>query len=226
VSPVFYHGGLVTVSASSAEEIEQMLGIRRVQVVPNGISDFFSPGGEKSPTPLVVAAGRLVSVKAFEELIGQFVRVREKVPEATFVIAGEGYLRDQLESQVEELGAGAFVSLPGRVTDEELRDLYRRAWIVTSSSHREGWGMSLTEAAACGTPAVAVDIAGHRDSIHNGVSGVLAPRGEALGDAMVEVLTDPAQLAALTAGALEVASEMSWDQSALELFRLLADRAR
>lgn len=223
LSPIFYHGGLVTVSRSSAEEIRDMLGVRRVAVVPNGISPFFSPGGERSPSPLVLAVGRLVTVKAFDELIDQFVRVHASVPEARFVIVGEGYLRDQLESQLERTEASTYVTLAGRVSDEELRDLYRRAWLVTSASHREGWGMSLTEAAACGTPAVVVDIAGHRDSVRDGVSGLLVPRGDALGDMIVEIISDPTRRAELSRGALEVARELSWDSAALQLFELLVD---
>ena len=50
---------------------------------------------------------------------------------------------------------------------------YRRAWVVASSSQREGWGMTLTEAAACGTPAVATAIAGHADAVLDGESGLL-----------------------------------------------------
>ena len=62
----------------------------------------------------------------------------------------------------------------GGVSDSELIDLYRRAWAVCSTSVREGWGMTLTEAAACGTPAVATRIPGHVDAIDDGVSGLLA----------------------------------------------------
>ncbi len=61
-----------------------------------------------------------------------------------------------------------WISLPGRVDDATLLDLYRRAWVVASTSAHEGWGMTITEAAACGTPAVATRIAGHADAVVDG----------------------------------------------------------
>ena len=94
-------------------------------------------------------------------------------PELRAVIVGEGYERAALEALRDELGAADWISLPGRVGDEELVDWYRRAWVVASSSQREGWGMTLTEAASCGTPAVATAIAGHADAVLDGESGVL-----------------------------------------------------
>jgi hypothetical protein len=63
------------------------------------------------------------------------------------------------------------VTLAGKVTDEEIVDLYRRAWVVASASIAEGWGMTLTEAAACGTPAVARRIAGHLDAVYQANAG-------------------------------------------------------
>ena len=63
------------------------------------------------------------------------------------------------------------------------------AWLVSSASLAEGWGLTLTEAAACGTPAVATDVSGHRSSVVDGVTGVLAPL-ERLGETMADVLLD------------------------------------
>jgi glycosyltransferase involved in cell wall biosynthesis len=226
LAPPLYRGGAVaTLSRSSAEEITEMLGIKEPAVVPVGVSPFFSPGGERSPTPLVVAVGRLVPVKRFDLLIEKFASVRDRVPDARLVIAGEGYLRHDLEAVIERLGAGEWVDLPGRISDDELRDLYRSAWLVTSSSLREGWGMSITEAAACATPAVAIDIAGHRDAIHNGVSGLLVAEDQ-LAEQIADTLTNPARLEELREGALSFAQSLSWEATALALFRLLAAARR
>jgi glycosyltransferase involved in cell wall biosynthesis len=159
-------------------------------------------------------------------LIAEFARVRAAVPEATFVIAGEGYLRGDLETAIAAIGAQSWISLPGRISDEELRDLYRRAWVVTSNSLREGWGMTITEAAACATPSVVIDIAGHRDAIDPDISGVLVPVSESLGDAIADVLLDFDRLTALRAGAERFAQEFSWEATALSLFELLLEDAR
>ena len=82
-----------------------------------------------------------------------------------------------------------WVTFAGRLSHADLVDVYRRAWLVSSASLAEGWGLTITEAAACGTPAVATDISGHRSSVVDGVTGVLAPL-EQLGDTLAEVLLD------------------------------------
>jgi len=86
---------------------------------------------------------------------------------------------------------------------------------------REGWGMSLTEAAACGTPSVATDIAGHRDAVRQGESGILVS-DEFLADALRQVLTDATLRARWSAGALALAGTLTWDRAALDLFEALA----
>jgi len=99
-----------------------------------------------------------------------------------------------------------------------LIDLYRSAWLVASASLAEGWGLTLTEAAACGTPAVASDIRGHRSSVVDGVTGVLAPL-DRLGDALADVLLDDALRNRLGAAALQRARTLTWDASATGVLR-------
>src|SRR3546814_15393565 len=85
---------------------------------------------------------------------------------------------DVCSSDLAELVLDDAVELRGRVPDEELVELYQRAWVVASASSSEGWGMSLTEAAACGTPAVATNIAGHLDAVEHERTGLPASRSE------------------------------------------------
>jgi glycosyltransferase involved in cell wall biosynthesis len=227
LAPLFYrHGTLATLSESSALDIAKLLSIRNAVVVPVGISEFYSPGGERSKEPLVVAVGRLVPVKQFDQLISEFLKVRAAVPTAALVIVGEGHLRLDLEAQIAQAQAGDWITLVGHVSDDELRDLYRRAWLVTSNSLREGWGMSITEAAACATPSVVVDIAGHRDAVRPGESGVLVAKDQSLAEQIVKVLEDPTLLNELRTGALAYAATLSWDSVALRLFQLLGSRRR
>ena len=215
---------VVTLSPSSKEELVDELGFDRdhVTVIPPGIDPFFSPGPERSPTPLAVAVGRLTPVKDFPRLVRVMAGVRERVPDVELVIVGEGYSRDLIESVVRDVGGGGWVRLPGRITDDELLDLYRRAWVTVSASTREGWGMTLTEASACGTPTVATDIAGHADAIAEGRSGLLRRTDADLVAAIADVLTDAGLRARLQTGALERAAELTWEATALANFEVLA----
>jgi glycosyltransferase involved in cell wall biosynthesis len=222
--PLYRRRPVVTLSPSSKEELVDELGFSAdlVTVIPPGVDPFFSPGGERADHPLVVAVGRLTPVKDFPRLIRVMARARERVPELELVIVGEGYLREELESVAAEVGGRDWVRLPGRIGDDELRSLYRRAWLAASASTREGWGMTLTEAAACGTPAVATDIAGHADAIARDRSGLLASTDDGLVDAAVAVLTDVELRGRLQEGALARAGELTWEHAAVANFEILA----
>lgn len=224
VAPLLYRRTpIATLSASSKSEIVEQLHLpaSHVHVVEPGIDPRYVPGGRRSGDPLVVAVGRLVPVKRFDVLLRALAEARRKVPQLRAVIVGEGYERPALEELRDELGARNWIDLRGHVDDRALLALYRSAWVVASSSLREGWGMTLTEAAACGTPAVATDIAGHRDAVLDGTTGLLVARDEDLGGAIAAVLGDPELRARLGAGARRHAARFRWDRTARALFALL-----
>jgi glycosyltransferase involved in cell wall biosynthesis len=224
--PLYRRSTIATLSESSKHELVHELGFSpdRVTVVHPGVDPRFSPGGLRSPVPLVVAVGRLAPVKRYEELVRAAHIARRQVPGLRLHIVGDGFERPAIESLIDELDAAGWVTLRGRITDAELVDLYRRAWIVASASAREGWGMTLTEAGACGTPAVATRIAGHEDAVVDGVTGVLAGREpEDLGAAIARVLGDDDLRQHLVRGALERSARLTWSNTATELMRVVAD---
>ena len=116
--------------------------------------------------------------------------------------------------------------LAGRLPLDELISLYQRAWLIVSASLAEGWGMVLTEAAACGTPAVATDIVGHRGAVVPEVSGLLVPSAHDLGPAVTALVKDPDRRAALGAGALEHARSLTWEHTAEATLEVLVDATR
>jgi glycosyltransferase involved in cell wall biosynthesis len=229
LAPPFYRRTpIVTLSESSRDEIVEMLGMRRenITVSPPGISPRYSPAGDRSPHPLVVAVGRLVPVKRLDLLVNALVRLKQDVPDLEAVLVGEGYERPALEAQIAAAGATGWLKLPGRLSDDELIALYRRAWVLTSASAREGWGMTITEAAACGTPSVVTKIAGHSDAVADGSSGILVSEPAALTGALRDVLTTSSLRERLSAGALQHAARFTWDNTARATFEVLAAQAR
>jgi glycosyltransferase involved in cell wall biosynthesis len=225
VAPPFYRRTpIVTLSESSRRELIEELGFKpkRVTVAPPGVDPRFSPEGEKSQTPLVVAAGRLVPVKRFGELIEVLIRVKERQPLLEAVIVGEGYKRDELEAQLRETGAERWIRLAGHVSDDELLDLYRKAWVLASAAAREGWGMTITEAAACGTPAVATRIAGHLDAVVDGGTGMLVERREEFVRALDRVLRDGDLRDRMSRAATEHAARFTWAATARRTLEVLA----
>jgi glycosyltransferase involved in cell wall biosynthesis len=229
IAPRFYrHRPIATLSESSKDELVDELGFSadRVTVVHPGIDPRYTvaPDVAKAPAPLVMAVGRLVPVKRYDLLIRACHEARARVPGLQLHIVGEGYERPGIEALIAELDASGWVTLRGSVSEDDKIDLFRRAWLVASASAREGWGMTLTEAAACGTPAVATRIAGHADSIREGSSGLLTDHDPAaLGHGIAEVLGDAELRARLRAGALAWAAELTWSATATQLMRVVAD---
>ncbi len=227
VAPAFYRRcAIATLSASSKQELVDDLGFdpARVAVVHPGIDPRYSPGGPESPEPLVMAVGRLAPVKRYDRLIQAAHRARAQVPGLRLDIVGEGYERPRIEAVIAELDAGDWVTLRGWISEEDKIDLMRRAWLIASASAREGWGMTLTEAAACGTPAVATRIAGHADAVQEGMSGLLTGADPvALGDGIARVLGDDGLRARLSAGATAWAAQLTWSATASQLMRVVSD---
>ncbi len=215
VAPPFYRRTL-TLTPSDATRLELLqLGFKpdKVVAVNNGVEEMFIPGGIPATAPTLVCVGRLAPVKRQDRLIDQAVITKRRVPELQLVIVGDGPLRPVLEARIAHHAAGGWIHLAGRLSHEDLVALYQRAWLVTSASLAEGWGLTLTEAAACGTPAVATDVNGHRSSVIDGVTGILVPL-EKLGDTIADVLLNEPRRVALAEAALQRARTLTWESSA------------
>jgi glycosyltransferase involved in cell wall biosynthesis len=161
----------VAVSESTASALAG-IGVPedRIRIVPNGVEEP-GPLVPKSSHPLFLAVGRLVEYKRIDLLLRLWERVRP-VTGGQLVIVGEGPERQRLQAM-----AGPDVVFTGRVSEAEKHRLLCQAWLLLHPSLVEGWGLVVTESAARGTPAVGFDIPGLRDSVQDGVTGVLA-RGE------------------------------------------------
>lgn len=226
LAPPFYRRGLMLTPSDATRDELIELGLRpdRVRAIPNGVDPSFSPAGDKSPHPSVLAVGRLAPVKRFEALIDAAVVARRRVPALQLHIVGAGPLDDALRHQVRALGAGDYVHFLGHVEHSRLVELYRSAWVVSSASLAEGWGLSLTEGAACGTPAVATDIRGHRSSVIAGHTGVLSPVDQ-LGDALADLLLDDERRLLLGRQAHARAAKLTWERVAHDMLVALADES-
>jgi glycosyltransferase involved in cell wall biosynthesis len=222
--PVYRSTPIVTLSASSKLTIVEQLRIPddSVTVIEPGVDSRFSPGGTRSEVPLVAAIGRLVPQKHFGVLLQVLFRLKRRHPQLRAVIAGEGHLRPELQAMVAEADAHDWVELPGRLSDEEIVDLCRSAWVLASTSSHEGWGMTITEAAACGTPAVATRIDGHSDAVIDGLTGYLASTVTDLEAALDDILSNPARRQRLGDAARARAQQLTWDATAHGTLSVLA----
>jgi glycosyltransferase involved in cell wall biosynthesis len=137
-------------------------------------------------------------------------------PDVTLDICGQGDDRPRLERLAVEHRVSDAVRFLGYVSEEEKRRLLHHAWAVVFPSPKEGWGITNVEAAASGTPALASDSPGLRESVQNGVTGYLVPHGDvpALADRMVALAADPSLVERLGRAARRFAEGLSWDSAA------------
>lgn len=221
--PLYRRSSTITTSDDTRTELLRLgWDPSTVHTGPVGVDSYFSPSPTvpKSTAPTVLAVGRQAPVKRFDQLLEHMLTVRDRVPSVTLTLVGDGPEGPALRAWVARHRAESWVSFAGRVSRDELRDLYRRSWVVASASLAEGWGLALTEAAGCRTPAVATDIDGHRCSVLDGRTGVLSPL-DGLSEALVRVLTDTPFREQLSVQAEQRARELSWDVLAADVLRPL-----
>ncbi len=227
ILPQVYHGRrVICVSQSTAHAIRHLLykGERLdVKVIYNGIdSSIYYPGtGEKLEKPTVLYLGRLKAYKQLPRLIRIMSKVKEQVPDAEMLIAGAGEGILEAEYEVKKREAEEYVRFLWQVSDEEKVELYRRAWVTATASQIEGWGLTVIESNACGTPAVAFDVPGLNESIVNNVTGILVRDDEEFVARLVDILTDRELRERLAEQAIEWSNRFSWDATAGQTLDIL-----
>lgn len=189
---------VTAVACSVAQELAAY-GIEpdNVTIIPNAVDNsLFVPGNGPADESdwSIMAAGRLGLRKGWEDLIACAALLREEFPDAHFLIAGDGPLRRQLESQIARLGLNGYVRLPGQIGERpELIGLYQRAALFVHPAHYEGMPTVILEAMSCECPVIATNVSGIPDVIKNDVNGALVPAHdpEALAMAIGQLLRDP-----------------------------------
>jgi glycosyltransferase involved in cell wall biosynthesis len=160
-------------SESSKASLEDY-GLTRVVIVPVGFRFAGEPPDVPRETrPTIAFVGRLSANKRPDEAIQAFGLLRESMPSAVLWVIGTGPMEDELR-----MSAPEGVQFLGRLSETEKVERIARAHVLILTSVREGWGLVVTEAAAVGTPVIAYDVAGLRDSVHasNGVLSAPNPR--------------------------------------------------
>lgn len=193
----------------------------RIRVIHPGVdSTRFTPlsGAHRAAQPSFLYVGRLKRYKGIGLAIEALALARRSRPDLRLDIAGTGDHRPALERQAAALGQQEAVTFHGFVSEADKLALLRGAWANVFPSPKEGWGITVVEAAACGTPSLASDSPGLRDSVRHGETGFLVPHGDvgALATRMLELAGDPALVARLGAAARCFAEGLSWERAAAE----------
>ncbi len=228
--PLFYRNTLlVAVSPSSLDALVE-LGFQRSQLslLPFGATLPPGPVNLERNEDSVLSLGRLKRYKRLTKLIEAAKAVVVAVPDARFYIAGRGDEEPALLRAIRDSGLDGHVRLLGYVSEEEKARLLSRCKVFVTTSEREGWGISVIEAATFGTPAVGFDVPGIRDAIVNGTTGIVVHDGNAdeLAAAIAGLLTDEERRHALGRKARERAETLTWDHTAERLLERLQSATR
>lgn len=205
------------ISESTADDLVAR-GIARdhVRVIYPGAScEYYTPdASQRAATPIFAYLGRLKKYKGVDLVIRAFAKVADQ--RAVLEIAGEGDFRPALEALVRSLDLTGRVRFLGFVSETEKLALLRRSWATAFASPKEGWGLTNIEASACGTPVVASNSPGIRESVRDGETGFLVRHGDidAMAAAMQRLCDSPDLVARLGARGRAFAESFTWDRAA------------
>jgi len=217
----------MVISESTKEDlVKRGLSPEDVHVVHCGIDQNhyrFSASVRKYSAPTVIYLGRLKKYKSVDHLLKAFALTLKTIPEARLMVVGEGDYKEELIGLSRRLSLDGKVEFTGFVDEEEKVRRLQQAWVAVYPSLKEGWGLTNIEANACGTPVVASNVPGLKDSVVPGRTGLLYEYGDLpkLSECLVKILADGELRERLTQGGLAWAKEFSWDTAAEETLELM-----
>lgn len=214
----------VTISDSSVADLRRV-GVRApIHVIPMASSvPALDALPTKEPVGRLIIVGRLVPSKRVDHAIRALAELRRTVPVATLTVVGEGPERGRLAALAHELAVEDAVDFVGRVEEAEKARLLREADVLVACAVREGWGLTVTEAARVGTPSVCYRAPGLRDSVVDGRTGLLTSESpEALADAIRQLLQSPSLYGQMRLRAWRHSSGLSWAGTADAFAHVLA----
>ncbi len=215
---------ILTISKSSKKQIRNIgFHTNKIEIICPGVELEKLKPSEKYPSPLILYLGRLKPYKSVDVLIKAFTKVSKKIPYAKLVIAGDGESRHELKLLAKKLGIMNKIIFTGRISEERKIKLMQESWVLVNPSLMEGWGITTIEANACGTPVVASDVPGLRDSIKNPHTGLLVPYGNvnAFADKIVVLLKNEKIRNKMQRNCVEWASFFSWNNSVRKSIKIL-----
>jgi glycosyltransferase involved in cell wall biosynthesis len=189
-----------------------------VHVAEPGVDFEYYRPGVKTEYPSVLYFNRVAPYKNVDHLIKAFKIVKRRVPRAKLYIVGCRGTKYELDLRrfATRLNLVDSIEFDDFVQGGIKKRFLQMAWVHVLPSTKEGWGISVVEAAASGTPTAAYDVIGLRDSVKNMETGLLVPFNDvsALADAMTKILIDEGLRSRMSRRARGWAERFSWERTA------------
>ena len=221
---ILYRGKVFVTESTTSKNDLLKLGIKedKIIMIPPGVDQKLFHPAAKSKYPSLVYFGGMRKYKRPPEVLYLLKSLLDKLESLKLFIIGTGPEEQGMKRLVNELNMQDCVEFTGRISNKELSDIVASSWLNVHTSVTEGWGFSILEAAASGTPTVAYDVPGVRDAVEDGLNGIKVKDGDrkALADAALSILNNPGRW---WSSSTEVAKKYSWDKTA-ELWEKLIDK--
>ncbi|WP_254877004.1 glycosyltransferase family 4 protein [Verrucosispora sp. NA02020] len=214
----------VTVSEASRAELTSLgVAAERIDVVPNGTPPVIGPAWPRTPHPSLLVLGRLVPHKRVEIALRTVAALARELPELELVVAGQGWWEEPLRELCASLGITDQVRFAGFVSEEEKHGLLCSAWIALTPSLKEGWGLTIVEAAARSTPTVAFRYAGGvAEAMVDTRTGLLVDDEAEFTTVVRDLLGDDVRRKAMGEAALAHAARFTWAATGARFAQLVA----
>lgn len=212
---ILYHKTIFATESSTSKDDLVKLGIKdeRIVMIPPGVDqDLFHPVA-KTADPSIVYFGGMRKYKRPQECIFLLKNLINRFEQVRLIIIGSGPEEEKLRRLSNEFNLQDSIIFKGRVSNEELSDIVASSWMNVHTAVTEGWGFSILEASAAGTPTVAYEVPGVRDAIEDGINGVKVRNGDrkGLSDAAFSILSNPERW---WSSSIEVSKKYSWGKTA------------
>jgi len=186
-------------------------------IIPYGVPDDFLAVPEKGNFKKgLLFAGRLeIYQKGIDILLEQFSLLIKNFPDLTLTIAGGGKDCSKVESLINKFKLNNNIINKGRVDMTELKNLYSSSYLTIIPSRYESWGMVSLESQACGTPVVASNIPGLRQTLQHQKSGFLFNNTDELVSYISLLLNNSKMHEQMSHEARRFASEFTWERQAV-----------
>ncbi|WKZ70287.1 MAG: glycosyltransferase family 4 protein [Melioribacteraceae bacterium] len=203
--------------STKSELIELGQPENKIDILYNAIDhDLFDKlKVDKYSEPTICYIGRIKKYKNLEAIIDALPLVIQKIPNLKFKIGGSGDHVPNLKEYVNQKGLQNNIEFLGYLTEEQKAEEMAKSWLFVTMALKEGWGITVIEANAAGTPVIGSDVPGLRDSIRDNITGKLVDLNnqDKLSASLIELLTNKEKLNSMSCEAKNWASNFTWDKS-------------
>jgi glycosyltransferase involved in cell wall biosynthesis len=239
---------VIAVSKEVRDELISLTNMdrRTIEVIPNGVNpNEFMPSHNQSfrnkynigECPLILYVGRMSLDKGVDYFLKVAALVRERVPNAKFVLVGptvfSGKVNDNIPKQLADLCNKLHlkddVIFTGGVTYEELKKIYSSADCFVLSSRSEGMPLAVLEALSSGLPVIAMNAEGIQDVIKDGENGFIVEKGDILkmSEKIVSVISDKNLRSYMSSKARQtIIRYFTWEEIAMKTLKLYREIVR